>query len=248
MNARANSLRDQIQNFVGATEPLPRVYINEVLASNTTGIADNFGEREDWLELYNDEDTAIDISGWHLTDKPAVPMLFTIPPGTIIPSKGFLRIWCDGQPEQTEPGHIHTNFSLGAGGETVLLFTDESTGRVLVDYLTFPPLISNRSYGPFPDGDNPPMIFETVTPGAPNDDTPLGGGGEPRTPPRLFINEFMAHNIGFDTDNFGEFADWIEIYNDEEATVDLSGLHLTDTLTNPSRWRFPNGVSIPAKG
>ena len=47
---------------------LPRVYINEFMASNATGLTDETGAHPDWIELHNTEQTSADISGWLLSD------------------------------------------------------------------------------------------------------------------------------------------------------------------------------------
>lgn len=244
---RASSLRQQINTFIGVTTPNPRVYINEVMASNTRTIADNTLEFEDWIELYNDEDTPVDISGWHITDRLDDPLMDIIPDGTIIPAKGFLVIWASGAPERNAPGFIHTNFRLSRDGEAVGLFHNEANGRVLIDWMIFPELMTDQSYGPYPDGDNEHRPFFLPTPGAPNDGS-LTNGGEPRTPPRLYINEFMASNGETIADRFGDFSDWIEIYNDEDEAVDMSGMYLTDDLSRRTLFQFPDGVTIAPKG
>lgn len=53
-----------ISNIVNAQV----VLINEVLSSNST-FYDNNGETPDWIELYNNSQTTVDLSGWVLTDK-----------------------------------------------------------------------------------------------------------------------------------------------------------------------------------
>jgi hypothetical protein len=248
IDRRAASLRQQLDSFAGSTEPLPAVRINEVMASNATTLADNAGEFDDWIELYNNENFPVDISGWHLSDKPTDPGLFRFPAGTVIPAKGFLLVWADNQPEQSAPGHLHAPFALDRSGETLILSTDDARGRVFVDGLDWPFLLTDRSFGRYPDGSDNVMEFAVPTPLAPNDNSTPGGGTDPRTPPRLFINEFMADNATTVADNAGQFDDWIEIYNDEEEPVDLSGMFLTDNLLNPTKWRFPIGTTIAAKG
>ncbi|HMO66505.1 MAG TPA: lamin tail domain-containing protein, partial [Verrucomicrobiota bacterium] len=49
-------------------------------------------------------------------------------------------------------------------------------------------------------------------------------------------------------DRFGERDPWLEIFNAGATTVDLSGLHLSDTPANLARWTFPGGVTIPPRG
>ncbi|MDK2973146.1 MAG: hypothetical protein PWP23_2901 [Candidatus Sumerlaeota bacterium] len=244
---RAATLNEQIDAF--STTPVqPAISINEVLASNATTNTDNFGEPGDWIELHNAESFDVDLSGWYLSDAPSSPTLYRIPDGTTIPAGGFLLVWADGQPEQQEPGALHAPFRLDVSGETITLWNDDASGKVLIETLTFPALSTDRSYGRFTDGTGNLLIMRNPTPGASNDGTPATGGGEPRTPPRLFINEFMAVNNNTIVDNLGEHADWLELYNDESTDVDLSGLYLTDNLANPTKWQFPVGVSIPAKG
>ena len=46
-----------------------QVYINEYSCSNSGGPLDAFGQREDWVELYNSGGTAFDLSGYFLSDR-----------------------------------------------------------------------------------------------------------------------------------------------------------------------------------
>ena len=71
------------------------------------------------------------------------------------------------------------------------------------------------------------------------------------TLPPLYINEFMADNesvIKDPQDPNNRFEDWLEIYNSSASPVNLGGMYLTDDLANPTRWRIPVGVSVPAGG
>jgi CotH protein/chitobiase/beta-hexosaminidase-like protein/lamin tail-like protein/parallel beta helix pectate lyase-like protein/type IX secretion system substrate protein len=66
----------------------------------------------------------------------------------------------------------------------------------------------------------------------------------------LFINEFMASNVISTPEiiDYDDYSDWIEIYNDSSASINLSGYYLTDNLNNPTKWQIPDGTSIPPKG
>jgi spore coat protein CotH len=240
---RAATLEAQLEAFA-STPPLPPLFINEALASNTAINTDEHGDYDDWVELYNDGDTEIDLGGMTLTDDVTSPFRWTFPPETRIPSKGFLLIWADGEPEQ---GPLHATFRVSIEGETLGLFDTMANGRVLIDSLSLPPLISNVSYGRYPDGSDFLTSFTTVTPEKANDIT-SGNPPGPRPPPRVFINEFMASNGATLADEAGDFDDWIELYNAENVAVDLSGMHLSDHLQNPTRFRFPEGVVINARG
>ena len=65
--------------------------------------------------------------------------------------------------------------------------------------------------------------------------------------PKVLINEIMYDPLGKEPDN-----EWIELYNMENKSVDLSSWYITDDLnfSNPERegsYRFPEGTEIPAK-
>src|ERR1051325_6592766 len=60
-----------------------------------------------------------------------------------------------------------------------------------------------------------------------------------QTPNVPMITEFLANNSNGIQDNHGHHSDWIEIYNPQVASFDLSGYYLTDNETNPTEWQFP---------
>ncbi|MEZ4472280.1 MAG: CotH kinase family protein [bacterium] len=69
----------------------------------------------------------------------------------------------------------------------------------------------------------------------------------PPPPPPPLITELMARNDGVLLDEDGDPSDWIELYNPGDAPYALADHHLTDSLEDPTRWRFP-AVAIPARG
>ncbi len=64
----------------------------------------------------------------------------------------------------------------------------------------------------------------------------------------LYLNEFMATNASTVADETGAFPDWVEVWNGSSVTADLTGVFLTDDLTLPTRWEFPEGTLIPGHG
>jgi hypothetical protein len=64
----------------------------------------------------------------------------------------------------------------------------------------------------------------------------------------ISINEFMASNDSLSgiSDAAGDFADWIELYNNTEEQIDLSNAYLTDNVGKPQKWSFPIGAKIEA--
>jgi hypothetical protein len=50
-----------------------QVLINEVSSANFTGLADEDGDYEDWIELYNAGNFPVNLKDWVLTDNPDRP-------------------------------------------------------------------------------------------------------------------------------------------------------------------------------
>jgi hypothetical protein len=71
------------------------------------------------------------------------------------------------------------------------------------------------------------------------------GFADLREPLTLVINEIMADNTMTIQDPQGEYEDWVEIYNLGPDAVNLGGLHLTDTFSDPDKWTFPDTL-LPA--
>ena len=65
----------------------------------------------------------------------------------------------------------------------------------------------------------------------------------------IYINEFLASNLTTNPDmvDFGDFSDWIELYNDETYDVNIGGFYITDDLSQPMKWQIPANTIIPAK-
>ena len=70
---------------------------------------------------------------------------------------------------------------------------------------------------------------------------------EDNNPPIILINEFLADNGTIITDEMGQYEDWIELYYNTEQTINLAGYSLTDDLSEPYMWIFPN-IEISGEG
>ncbi|MGD9635955.1 MAG: chitobiase/beta-hexosaminidase C-terminal domain-containing protein [Pirellulales bacterium] len=64
----------------------------------------------------------------------------------------------------------------------------------------------------------------------------------------LRITELVASNDDGLLDYDGAASDWLEIYNSGSDAVNLSGMHLTDSPGNLSRWTFPSSVTLDGGG
>ncbi len=106
--------------------------LNEVLAINNTGLSDERGDREDWVEILNAGGIAVEIGGMYLTDDLGQPTAWKIPDGTLLPAGWRLLVWCDDEPFE---GPFHATFKLSADGEQIGLF--DKDGATLIDGVSF---------------------------------------------------------------------------------------------------------------
>ena len=224
----------------GAQATAQTLYINELLASNTAGIYDDFFEREDWLELHN-AGSIVNLGGYFLTDNPDSLTKWMIPLGdpgvtTILPG-GKLLIWCDGDVNQ---GSDHASFRLSTPGETVLLVAPD--GTTVLDEVQFGPQQADISYGRTCDGCPDFQYFNTPTPDAPNAEAPT-------EPAFVFLNEVQTANVLTCIDQALEQDPWIEVYNPYPFQVNLAGMSLEIA---GNAWTFPSDrpweTAIPADG
>ena len=141
--------------------------INEFLASNDFCCADQEGEYDDWVELYNDSNSSIDIGGMYLSDTPNDDKPYLIPntdsSKTTIPPRGYLILWCDDDQEQ---GVLHMSKKLKGSGESIVLL--EADGVTVIDSYTYESQTTDISMGRDPDNLDSWVFFENPTPGLPN--------------------------------------------------------------------------------
>lgn len=140
------------------------IVINEIMASNATTIADEDGDYEDWIELYNADTLPLNLSGYGLSDDYSNPFKWVFPE-VFIGAGEHLLIWASGKDKSDPDTPLHTNFSISADGEEVLI-THPSGNRM--DELAPLPLPADISYGRQPDGADTWLYFQAPTPGLPN--------------------------------------------------------------------------------
>lgn len=147
--------------------PSQRVMINEFMAANQSTIMDEYGQADDWIELYNASDEQIWLGDMYLSDNMGNPTKWMLPGRTLLPGE-FLLIWADDTPAQ---GDTHTNYKLAKEGEEIGIFGNEASGYALVDSVTFGLQNDDISFGRVVDGAPEWKFFDISTPGEPNSAT-----------------------------------------------------------------------------
>ncbi|TVR77386.1 MAG: T9SS C-terminal target domain-containing protein [Chitinophagaceae bacterium] len=138
------------------------IVINEFMASNSQTIADEDGDYEDWIEIFNKDSVAHNLAGYHLSDDLQQPLRWVFP-DTLLPAGEFLLVFASGK--DRTGNELHTNFRISASGEPLIL---SSPGGVTLDYIEPLELETDISYGRIPDGGNNFYFFSETTPGFSN--------------------------------------------------------------------------------
>ncbi|MEE8577716.1 MAG: lamin tail domain-containing protein, partial [candidate division Zixibacteria bacterium] len=207
---------DRLENSGNMT-----LVINELMADNTGSALDQDGDDDDWIEIYNSGDSAVNIGRMYLTDNQSASAGWRVPDNnpavTTIAPKGYLLIWAD---DETNEGTLHADFKLSSGGENIRLFAAD--GKTLIDEVTFGSQAEDRSYGRLPDGIDNWQSLAAPTPGKPNSSAPIS----------VAITEIMYHPYHPDPGVEDIGAEYIEIFNRGFEPVSLLG------------WRISNGVDF----
>jgi len=143
-----------------------QLFLNEIVASNGSGIADEDGDNEDWIELYYAGDGPLSLEGFGLSDDYNRPFRWVFPDVTIQPGE-FLLVWASGKDRSDPVGELHTNFSIASAGEEVLLTTPDGER---IDELEPTEIPTDISLARYPDGTGDWYFYEHPTPGQPNGD------------------------------------------------------------------------------
>lgn len=140
-----------------------QVMINEYSCSNYNTFQDNFAQYEDWVELYNAGTAAVNLNGYHLSDKKSNVAKWTF--GNInIAAGAFMRIWCSGRNVIT--GTLHTNFRLTQCKAEAIVFADAANN--ILDSLTLRRTQVGHSRGRTTNGAATWSVFLNPTPNASN--------------------------------------------------------------------------------
>jgi hypothetical protein len=197
---------------------LGQVMVNEAYSRGVTG-------NLDWVEVYNNSDAAIDISGYKIYDdggqtgsKDKKPF----PAGTVLAAHGYFVIITD-----TASAGLNDKFGLSSSGDKVWL--DDASGS-LIDSAVIPTMGLDTSWARQTDGAASWMLLSPMTRGTSNS--------------QVLLNE--AYSRG-STGNL----DWVEVHNVTHGAIDISGFKIYDgggLRGEKPKKLFPSGTIIPASG
>jgi hypothetical protein len=197
--------------------------LNEWMADPTSG--------DDWFEVFNPGNEPVLLSGLRLTDTYGYQNSYVIPALSFIGlgSNAFQRFEADDPSQPLGPEHV--NFKLSAAADAIFLLA--SNNATVIDSVSWAySQEKGVSEGRLPDGSSSIVRFpETATPGDANY-LPLTN---------VVVNEILTH-----TDP--PLEDAIELRNLTGSPLSIGGWFLSDDKDSLSKFRIPDGTTIPANG
>ena len=223
----------------GLNAPADAVTFSEIMISNKGSVPDNLGGYPDYIELHNGSSERADISGYGLSDSLLEGAKYVFPAGTVLEPDAYVVVWCSGEAEDG----MHAPFKLSAGEEAVLF---DASGRPLDTAV-----LNSVDSGMVLRRQGEVWTQAKPCPGYPKTEEGMAEYEKSLKETEdigLYINEFMAGNATTVCDSFGSYSDWIELYNSTDTDMDISGFGISDNLSQPMKYRFPDGTTIAAKG
>ena len=226
-------------DLVSATQDVYNAGVSPVRISEFSSAGNGFAPEQrvacDWVELQNTSASAVDISGFILSDN-AGNDKYAIPQGTVLEGGAYLTVYCAEHVAGLAP------FGLSQSTrETVVL---KNAGGMIIEIVQSLPLETGSQAL---QADGSWKAVETPTPGYENTEagfdaflTAIGGKS-------IAITEVMSSQDTLIADENGQFNDYIELYNSGETAVDLTGWWLSDDSTAADKWTFPETVIQPGE-
>ncbi|MBI4325897.1 MAG: lamin tail domain-containing protein [Chloroflexi bacterium] len=158
----ANSVRASLA-------PFPPLWLNEVLAANSSGLTDRLGDHDPWIELYHAGAVPITLNGYFLTDSYTNLLKWAFPTNAVINPGQFLLLWADNEPGESAADELHAGFRLSPTNGALALVRLQDSQPQIIDYLDYTLPEPDTSLGSFPDGQpKSRRIFPLPTPLAQN--------------------------------------------------------------------------------
>ncbi|HEY5570875.1 MAG TPA: lamin tail domain-containing protein, partial [Bacteroidales bacterium] len=230
-----------VSNGDGFSENLTTtgLVVNEIVPVNLTVKADQEGGYDDFIELFNNSSSTVNLSDYYLSDDATNPSKWPFPSGTIIAAGGYLIVWADN--DYIDGYGCHASFQLDAKGETILL-TD---GLKIIDKVTYGHATADLGYSRVPNGKGD-FYWQAATYKKTNGTTiPVNEEIVTDIPEQEFVVSHSRNNQQLTVSLGNDETKKITIYS-ITAAVQYSGV-INGTLSIPtSDWK--NGVYLVSIG
>lgn len=204
-----------------------KLYISEVMASNSYTIQDEDGDYSDYIEIYNGYNYPLNLDGYYLSDNEFETNKWMLSNITIEPNE-YLLIFASSKNKE-----YHTNFKLNSEGETLTL--TDNTGNI-ISKIKYTNMQNDISYG-YISGKY--IYTATPTPKEKNSNNKFRINNKNYD---IKINEYMTSNKRTHYSPDGYYYDWVELYNNSNDEINLNNLYLTDDINKLNKYKLPNTI------
>lgn len=143
--------------FIFSSHPnQAQIVINEILSSNVEGLRDMYGDPNDWIELLNTGNAAVELEGYTLSDDYENPMKWIFPQYLLQPGEHLL-VWASGKDRRPAKGEMinglmrEVYFNITGSSINDLLnatkFPDDPDQRSLLNHHFEAPINIADNYG-----------------------------------------------------------------------------------------------------
>ncbi|MBI5385322.1 MAG: VCBS repeat-containing protein [Verrucomicrobia bacterium] len=203
---------------VTAPAPGSAIRLSELMADNQSGLRDEFGELEDWLELVNTGRSNVCLGGLYLTRDYFERALAWPLPDLCLDPGAHAIVFCD---EELFEGPLHVSFKLPRTGDRVFLVDGDTW--TIADSLSFGTLPPDTSFGILGSGTEA-QLLAWPTPGAANISFPHTQNPDGMAPEVLYRMAPMTESG----------PSWVTL----RWLGNTNGFHRVQFSTNLATWSF----------
>ncbi len=216
--------------FTGSPQP------EEIIISEVNYHSEDSRDAGDWLELFNAGDYTVDISGWEIKDQQPLHS-YIIPEDTYLEPGAYVVVVNDiGRFTEQHPTVENylgpLGFSLANDNEEIALFNDRGTLMYAMSYSDSHPW----PVGADGEGRTLEYGFEALDSHLPEAWFDGCIGGSPGTGYAPCMDAIVISEINYNSDPLFDTDDWIELRNNSDAIINLSGWHFANSSAAELEW------------
>ena len=220
--------------------------INEYATSSTCTVTDDDGDFVSFVEICYGGKNSLNLGSFYLSDDEADKQKWQFP-DIEIKSGEYLVIYLSGKTkEYKKGGAVHCNFKLKGDEDSLNIF--DAAGNT-VDRCKVYDLMSNLTCGRPAKDPTRFAFFAKATPGKANTLSAFDSIDSARMTgsKAIVITEVAAVNTTAPQSSYGEYFDYIELYNSSDKTVNLKNYKLSDSRKSESFHTLPDRNLAPGE-